>query len=162
MEKELSRGATFLDCFRGANLRRTEICVVAYIIQIWGWWRLPGLLDALLRAGGSAQLQRICPEPGHQGVCFYRHCPVSLVHPSGEWAGGTLYCSGEAVLTVFLFLIGILDVVPDYSSHPGLQYSQAVMLFPVLLCVLTARSAPSNTSCWARYRPPDCEVKPLP
>jgi SP family general alpha glucoside:H+ symporter-like MFS transporter len=36
IEKELSQSATFIDCFRGSNLRRTEICVVAYIIQIWG------------------------------------------------------------------------------------------------------------------------------
>lgn len=42
IEKELSRTATVADCFRGANLRRTEICVVTFIIQV----RLYGVDDA--------------------------------------------------------------------------------------------------------------------
>jgi len=33
MEKLMSSGTSYLDCFRGTNLRRTEIAAVAWMIQ---------------------------------------------------------------------------------------------------------------------------------
>lgn len=33
VEKEISSGTSYLDCFRGVNLRRTEIACVAWVIQ---------------------------------------------------------------------------------------------------------------------------------
>lgn len=33
MEKEVQNGTSYLDCFRGIDLRRTEICIMAYLIQ---------------------------------------------------------------------------------------------------------------------------------
>lgn len=40
----------------------------------------------------------------------------------------TLFCYGEVILSAFLFLIGILAVVPHNLTNPGLQNSQAVLL----------------------------------
>lgn len=34
LEAEVTKGATYLDCFRGNDLRRTEICMVAFMGQI--------------------------------------------------------------------------------------------------------------------------------
>lgn len=33
LERELTHGVSYLDCFRGTNLRRTEIAVMIWIIQ---------------------------------------------------------------------------------------------------------------------------------
>ena len=33
MEKQLCKGTSYLDCFRGTNLRRTEITCLAWVIQ---------------------------------------------------------------------------------------------------------------------------------
>jgi SP family general alpha glucoside:H+ symporter-like MFS transporter len=34
LEAEVTKGATYLDCFRGVDLRRTEICMLAFMGQI--------------------------------------------------------------------------------------------------------------------------------
>jgi SP family general alpha glucoside:H+ symporter-like MFS transporter len=36
LERELEATTTYLDCFKGANLRRTEISVMVYLIQVIG------------------------------------------------------------------------------------------------------------------------------
>ncbi|KAK9427404.1 general substrate transporter [Lipomyces doorenjongii] len=127
IEKELSESATFIDCFRGANLRRTEICVVAYIIQIWGGGAFQGYSTLFFELAGLPSKNAFALSLGTKAFAFTGTVLSWFV----LWRVGrrTLYCSGEVLLTVFLFVIGILDVIPHYSSHAGLQYSQAVMLF---------------------------------
>lgn len=126
-EKELSKSATFIDCFKGANLRRTEICVVAYIIQIWGGGAFQGYSTLFFELAGLPSKNAFALSLGTKAFAF----TGTIVSWFILWRVGrrTLYCSGEAALTAFLFFIGILDVVPHYSSHPGLGYGQAVMLF---------------------------------
>ena len=34
LEKEITSGASYLDCFRGTNLRRTEICCLTFAGQV--------------------------------------------------------------------------------------------------------------------------------
>lgn len=34
-EKAQSAGTSYLDCFKGVNLRRTEICAITWLIQCW-------------------------------------------------------------------------------------------------------------------------------
>lgn len=127
IEKEISQSATLLDCFRGANIRRTEICVVAYIIQVWGGGSFMGYSTLFFELAGLPSKNAFALSLGTKAFAF----TGTIVSWFILWRVGrrTLYCYGEAMLTVFLFVIGILDVIPHYSSHPGLQYSQAVMLF---------------------------------
>ena len=35
MEKKVSSGTSYLDCFKGVDLRRTEIACVTWLIQTW-------------------------------------------------------------------------------------------------------------------------------
>lgn len=127
IEKELSQSATLMDCFRGASLRRTEICVVAYIIQIWGGGAFQGYSTLFFELAGLPSKNAFALSLGTKAFAFTGTVVSWFV--LSRMGRRTLYCSGEALLTVFLFLIGILDVLPHYSSRPALQYSQAVMLF---------------------------------
>ncbi|KAJ5620271.1 MFS general substrate transporter [Penicillium lagena] len=126
IEKELSQSATIIDCFRGANLHRTEICVVAYIIQTWGGGALMGYSTLLFELAGLPSKNSFALSLGAKAFSFTGTIVAWFM--LSRFGRRTLYCYGEALLTVFLFLIGILAVVPHNLSHPGLQYSQAVML----------------------------------
>ncbi|RSH82911.1 hypothetical protein EHS25_005901 [Saitozyma podzolica] len=126
MEKEASSSTTFAECFRGPNLRRTEICVVAYIIQVWGGAALMGYSTLFFELAGLPSKNAFALSLGSKGFAF----AGTILSWFILWRVGrrTLYCWGQVALTCFLFVIGILDVMPNYPSHPGLQYSQAVML----------------------------------
>lgn len=36
LEQEIERSTSYMDCFEGTNLRRTEICTMVYLIQVIG------------------------------------------------------------------------------------------------------------------------------
>jgi SP family general alpha glucoside:H+ symporter-like MFS transporter len=127
LEKELSRSATLADCFRGANLRRTEICVVAYIIQIWGGGAFQGYSTLFFELAGLPSKNSFALSLGTKAFSFVGTI-VSWI-TLARIGRRTLYCYGETLLTVFLFVVGILDVIPNYLQHAGLAYGQAVMLF---------------------------------
>lgn len=126
LERELRSSASFLDCFRGANLRRTEICTIAYIIQIWGGGAFQGYSTLFFELAGLPSKNAFALSLGTKAFSFTGTIVSWFIIT--RFGRRTLYCNGQSILTIFLFLIGILDVMPNYSSHPGLQYGQAVML----------------------------------
>jgi hypothetical protein len=52
LEQELEHSTTYLDCFRGANLRRTEISVMVYLIQVIGGNPLIGYANFFFEQAG--------------------------------------------------------------------------------------------------------------
>ena len=127
LEKELSANTTFAECFRGANRRRTEICTIAFIIQVWGGSALTGYSTYFFELAGLPSKNAFALSLGTKAFAWVGTLLAWFI----LWRVGrrTLYCWGEVALTFFLFMIGFLDVAPNYTSRPGLQYAQAVMLF---------------------------------
>jgi SP family general alpha glucoside:H+ symporter-like MFS transporter len=127
LEKEFSETTTFLDCFRGSNLRRTEIVVVAYIAQVWGGAALEGYSTFFFELAGLASSHAFALSLGSKAFAF---CGTVLSWwIISKFGRRTLYCSGEVLLTIFVFLVGVLDVQKNYSTRIGLQYGQALMLY---------------------------------
>lgn len=61
MEKEVKQGVSYMDCFRGVDIRRTEIVVGIWIVQTLGGQNLMGyfsyfLVQAGMDAGNSFSL----------------------------------------------------------------------------------------------------------
>ena len=48
LERELHNKSSYIDCFRGANLRRTEICSAVYLIQVLCGNPLMGFINYFL------------------------------------------------------------------------------------------------------------------
>lgn len=130
MERDSATSGSFLECFRGANLRRTEICVVAYTIQIWGGGSFQGYSTLFFELAGLPSKNAFALSLGTKAFAFTGTIVSWFIIT--RFGRRTLYCYGECMLTLFLFVIAILDVMPNYPSHPGLQYGQAVLL--MLFC----------------------------
>jgi hypothetical protein len=121
IEKELSQSATFIDCFRGFNLRRTEICVVAYIIQIWGGGAFQGYSTLFFELAGLPSKEPLRTEPGHQGVCLHwHHCIV-------------VYSVASRLPHVVLLWRGNADSIPSFDWNFGcsspLLFASRLVLF---------------------------------
>ncbi|KAI9649655.1 hypothetical protein NHQ30_002236 [Ciborinia camelliae] len=114
-EAKNSSETTYLDCFRGSNLRRTEIAMGIFAVsQLTGvvfaisyssyFFELAGLSDSnayTLSVGVSVL--------GLLGVI----CSWFLINSCGRRSTSLV---GTAILTLLLFLIGVLDILPNYSS----------------------------------------------
>lgn len=70
IEKGLSENVVSIHRFRSANLHRTEICAIAYIICIWGGGASLGVLYTILRAGGLPSKNAIALSLGTKVFAF--------------------------------------------------------------------------------------------
>jgi len=52
IEQELESTTTYIDCFKGTNLRRTEISVMVYLIQVIGGNPLIGYANFFFEQAG--------------------------------------------------------------------------------------------------------------
>lgn len=53
-EREIEASTTYMDCFKGSNLRRTEICIMVYLIQVIGGNPLIGYSTFFFTQAGLA------------------------------------------------------------------------------------------------------------
>ncbi|KAL1858065.1 hypothetical protein VTK73DRAFT_7970 [Phialemonium thermophilum] len=114
LEQELEMGSTYWDCFKGVNLRRTEISVGVYCIQV---------LSGIYLINYGTYFFTLAGLPGQKafdmGVAFLA---VGFVGTIVSWfllvrfGRRRIYNTGLFALVVLMFIIGILDCVPGRPS----------------------------------------------
>jgi MFS transporter, SP family, general alpha glucoside:H+ symporter len=117
LEKDMGQaGNSYLDCFRGTNLRRTEIAAMSWMVQAFGGGSLIGY-----------------------GAYFFEQAGFDTSHSfsltTAQFAGGILanmlawfllprmgrrrlFTGGQIILCMLLFLGGLVSVIPMKSEIP--------------------------------------------
>ena len=127
LELAESESNTFLDCFKGTDLRRTIISSMVYTTQVLAgnsyvigyavyFFELAGLATSVAFNLGVGLLV-----VGFLGTCL----SWPLITRLGR---RTIYNYGLFSLTVILLLVGVLDVLPHYSSSPSIINGQASLM----------------------------------
>lgn len=126
LERELESTGTYRDIFKGANLRRTEICALVYMIQVLCGNPLMGYYSYFFKQAGLADDESFNMAVGNTAIGFTATC-LSFIMLS--YAGRRrIYNTGLSIMTVILFIIAILDCVPGYEEKKGLSWAQASLL----------------------------------
>ena len=126
LECELEAGSTYMDCFKPANFRRTEISVGVYTIQVLSGIYLVGYATYFFELAGLATNHAFSMSVGFLALGF--------VGTLFSWVLLTrfgrrhIYNTGLFMLIVLLLLIGVLDCVPDYSSRPAIAWTQSSLM----------------------------------
>jgi len=124
MELQAKVGVSFFDCFKGVNLRRTEIACVVWLIQTTCGSPLMGSGTYFLEQAGLSN-----SVASTLNLCMFA---VGACGTVGSWplmqkAGRrTIYLYGEIVLALIMLLTGILGVVG--KGHPAAQYAIGALL----------------------------------
>ena len=126
LEVDVSVGTRYIDCFRGTDLRRTEISTVAWACQ---------QLCGLPFAGWAVYFFQ------QAGVSSKMSYNLGLINTAGAFCGTVgswflitkfgrrrLFLFGMAWLAAGQLLIGILSVVADKTGTSGAQYGQAAVM----------------------------------
>ncbi|KAF9885307.1 hypothetical protein FE257_013024 [Aspergillus nanangensis] len=114
MEKEISTGTSYWDCFRGVDLRRTEVsCLI---------WAAQNLCGSGLMAYSTVFYQRA-------GLPISQSFTMSLVQYAIGFVGTvlswvfmgyvgrrTLYVYGLAILCALLLVVGFISIAPESSA----------------------------------------------
>jgi MFS transporter, SP family, general alpha glucoside:H+ symporter len=126
LEHELEAGTTYLDCFKKINLRRTEISVGVYTIQVLSGIYLVGYATYFFELAGLPTDQAFDMGVGFLAVGFVGtlFSWFLLVH----FGRRIIYNTGLTLLVIILFIIGILDCVPNYEKRHDVIWAQSSLM----------------------------------
>ncbi|WYZ43180.1 hypothetical protein EsH8_VI_000879 [Colletotrichum jinshuiense] len=108
VESGISSDVSYIDCFKGIDLRRTEICCVAFAGQVMSGSSFAYTPTYFFTTAGMNVANAFELSLGAKGMAFIG--TVLSWWLISYWGRRAIYVSGIGVLTVVLFIIGILDV----------------------------------------------------
>ncbi|OQV09271.1 hypothetical protein CLAIMM_13407 [Cladophialophora immunda] len=126
LEREIEAGSTYSDCFKKINIRRTEIAVGVYTIQVLSGIYLVGYATYFFTLAGLPSDQAFNMGVGFLAIGFVGTCLswILLIY----FGRRTIYNTGLALLAVLQIIIGILDCAPHYDSRPSISWAQSVLM----------------------------------
>lgn len=126
LEREMEAGATYADCFKKINRRRTEVAIGAYTIQVLSGIYLVGYATYFFQLAGLPTDQAFNMGVGFLAIGFVGTCFswVLLIH----FGRRRIYNIGLATLAVLQLIIGILDCAPNYDNRPAITWAQSVLM----------------------------------
>ncbi|BAE65024.1 sugar and other transporter-domain-containing protein [Aspergillus flavus] len=127
LEAKITRGASYFDCFRGTDLRRTEIVCMVWAIQNLSGNSFSNYSTYFLKQAGLATNKSYAFAMGQYGI--------NMVGVFGAWflmtlgiGRRTLYLYGLCGLCVMLLVMGFLGLVPDSHRDQSALATGAMML----------------------------------
>lgn len=122
IEAEIESGSSYFDCFRGTDLRRTEIVCMTFAGQVLSGSTFAYGPTYFFEQAGISTKNAYQVAVGGTGIAF---CGTvfSWVLLS-KFGRRTLYLNGMIFLTILLLIIGILA---STSQSPGTKWGQAAL-----------------------------------
>ncbi|TDZ39123.1 Maltose permease MAL31 [Colletotrichum sidae] len=122
MEKRVKEGVSYLDCFKGTDLRRTEIVIGIWLVQTLGGQNLMGYFPYFLTQAGMDASNSFSLSMGQYAL--------GMVGTAGSWflmhkvGRRTIHFSGLCAQFTLLLIVGCLS----FSKANGAVWAIAAML----------------------------------
>ncbi|KAL6352182.1 hypothetical protein LRP88_14626 [Fusarium phalaenopsidis] len=143
MERKEQQGATYFECFRGVNLRRTEIACVSYATQMICGSSLMGYSVYFFQQAGLETTDALNLTIGQFGIGFVGTvCSWWLM---GLFGRRTLYLLGVSAGLLVLVGMGVCGI-PAQSAATGWATGSLLLVFaclynisvgPVCFCIIS-------------------------
>lgn len=123
-EVEACAGTSYLDCFKGVNLRRTEIVSVVWVIQAWCGSVLMGYSTYLYESAGLADSNAFS-----LNMAQYALGAIGTI--LSWWAmyrfgRRTLYIWGLVFMNILLLVVGFVGIAPE--GNKGASWAAGSMI----------------------------------
>ncbi|KAH8712212.1 general substrate transporter [Phaeosphaeriaceae sp. PMI808] len=136
LEEKITQGASYLDCFKGVDLRRTEIVCMAWAIQNLSGNAFSGYSSYFLQQAGLPESTSYDFALGQYGI--------NMAGVFGAWylmkmgfGRRTLYLGGLCGLCAMLFVMGFLGLGPDSQRQERAMATGAMMIVWAMFYQLT-------------------------
>lgn len=135
LEKQSQEGMSYLDCFKGVNLRRTEIAVMAWVSQVFSGVWFGGSVIYFMEQVGLSTADAFSMGLGNNAVALISTmCAWFVMARVGR---RTLYLIGLSMCFLILITVGFMGI-PTLDGHSALGWvSGALMLCFILTYNLT-------------------------
>ncbi|KAK6365492.1 hypothetical protein LTS17_011211 [Exophiala oligosperma] len=114
MEKSMSEGVTYRDCFKGVDLRRTEIVVGIWLVQTLGGQNLMGYFAYFLTQAGM--------DPTNSFSLSMGQYALGIIGTAGSWflmsklGRRTIHFSGLCAQFTLLIIVGCLSFATSNNA----------------------------------------------
>ncbi|PHH76992.1 hypothetical protein CDD80_1014 [Ophiocordyceps camponoti-rufipedis] len=136
LEEKMTKGATYWDCFKGTDLRRTEIVCMTWAIQNLSGNSFSNYSTYFLKQAGL-------PEETSYSFALGQYA-INMVGVFGAWGLMTmgagrrsLYLYGLCGLCAMLFILGFLGLVPERQRPMASMATGSIMILWALIYQLT-------------------------
>ncbi|KAK2027047.1 alpha glucoside transporter [Colletotrichum zoysiae] len=123
LEIEEQKGATFFDCFKGTNLRRTEIACMAFMSQITNGGALCYSGSFFFQQTGIDASTSYAISLGGTAIAFVGTC-ISWLYIY-RFGRRTIWLSGFTLLVACLWIVGFLSIAPNQTQ--GVIWGQSIL-----------------------------------
>lgn len=120
LELELSAGTSYLDCFRGVDLRRTEIVCITFVCQVLSGSAFAYNATYFFTQAGLSTDAAYKMNLGDTAIAFCG--TIFSWFLISKFGRRSLFVSGLAVLTIVLALIGVCSAA---SASVGSKWAQS-------------------------------------
>lgn len=127
LEAKITRGATYWDCFKGTDLRRTEIVCMAWAMQNLSGNSFSNYSTYFLEQAGLSS--------SHAYSFAMGQYAINMVGVFGAWGlmsfgigRRTLYLAGLCGLCTMLMVMGFLGLVPQSHRNAGSLATGSMMI----------------------------------
>ncbi|PCG90701.1 Major facilitator superfamily domain, general substrate transporter [Penicillium occitanis (nom. inval.)] len=114
LEKEVAIGTTYLDCFRGTDLHRTEVSCLIWAAQNLCGSGLMSYSAVFYQRAGLPVSQSFNMSLAQYAIGFFG--TVFSWFLMMRFGRRTLYVAGLAILTVLLLVVGFISIAPETSG----------------------------------------------
>lgn len=126
-EKAQTAGASYIDCFRGTNLRRTEIVCFVWMVQTLCGSTFMGYSTYFYEAAGLDTANAFSLSLGQ-----YALGAVGTIFSwfLMTWFGRrTLYLAGQGIMALILLIIGFLGIVSQTNTSAQWAVGSLLLIF---------------------------------
>ncbi|KAL3445819.1 general substrate transporter [Aspergillus insuetus] len=128
LEKAECQGAGMLDCFRGTNLRRTEIACASWTIQQLSGFVVSGYGTYFFQQAGLKTQDSFSMSVGQAGIHLV--CNLAALPIHGRFGRRPLFLLGIIAMSCTWFIIGFVALAPA-STAQGYAESAIYLLWYV-------------------------------
>lgn len=127
IEKQISAGTSYLDCFKGTDLRRTEIACVTWLIQSCCGSTFMGYSTYFYEQAGLATSSSF-----DLSMAQYA---LGMVGTIGSWflmsrlGRRTIYLNGSCILFILLMIIGFTAIAPASNNASRWAIGSMLLIF---------------------------------
>jgi SP family general alpha glucoside:H+ symporter-like MFS transporter len=124
LEKAVSAGTTYMDCFKGTDFRRTEIAAMTWFVQAFCGASFMGFSTYFFTQAGLDVSNAFSMSLGQYALGAVGVFVAWFLMP--RVGRRTLYLYGQVIMCGILLLIGFLGIIPD--GNTGAQWAIGALL----------------------------------
>ncbi|KAI8259564.1 General alpha-glucoside permease, partial [Colletotrichum sp. SAR11_239] len=125
-ERLMSIQGSYLDCFRGDSLRRTEIAMVSWGCQILPGFAIQNYITYFFTLAGLDSSDSFNLSIGNAGLAFVGTVSSWALMTRFGWR--TMYLGGLIAMFPVMSLVGFLDLATSTPSGDNVRWAQCAML----------------------------------